>query len=97
MFKFHSIVRLRKKINHEKFPNYGTLTLDTYRCHKKRYSVFKAFLDILEHWEVEQMIRDMLRDVLKKRGWLSARQHPKTVWPGKKIATHATVFETFLM
>ncbi len=32
----------------------------------KRYPVFKAFLDILEHWEVVQIVQDTLRDVLKK-------------------------------
>ncbi len=37
-------------------------------CHHQflRYLVFKAFLDILEHWEVVQMIQGTLRDVLKK-------------------------------
>ncbi len=35
-------------------------------CVIKRYPVFKAFLDILEHWEVVQMVQDTLSDVLKK-------------------------------
>ncbi len=34
------------------------------------------FKDILEHWEVVQMIQGTLGGILKKRDWLSARQPP---------------------
>ncbi len=64
----------------------------------KRYPVFKAFLDILEHWEVVQMIQGTLRDVLKKVAGERPGDPTKLCGQAKNCRPlHTIFFKTFLM